>query len=77
MAHPTRFERVTSAFGGSTGSSVEFTMEREEMRHHTVIEKEFVTRPTRDYPSLRYHFLPAAYVALTRDEAIWAEKHHG
>ena len=77
MAHPTRFERVASAFGGITGSSVEITKEREKMHYHTAIKKEFEASFSRGYPSTRYDFRPAAYVLLTRDGAVRAEEHHG
>lgn len=77
MAHPTRFERVASAFGGITGSSVEITKEREAIHYHTANKKEFETSFSRDYPSTRYDFRPAAYVVLTRDGAVRAEEYHG
>jgi len=77
MAHPTRFERVASAFGGITGSSAEITMEREKMRYYTVIEKEFVAPASPGYASPRYLFLPVAYVVLTRNGATGAEDLHG
>lgn len=77
MAHTTRSERVASAFGGITGSSVEIATERAMIRYHTVSKKEFETHPTRGYPSSRYDFRPAAYVVLTRDGATGAENLHG
>ena len=77
MAHPTRFERVASAFGGITGSSVEITKEREKMHYHTANKKEFEASFSRSYPFLRHDFRPTAYVVLTRVEATGLENLHG
>lgn len=76
MVHPTRFERVASAFGGNIAGSAKKRKEPPMPAYHTVKPKQFAFILRQTYSSARHSFRPRAYVVLTREEAAGSEEAH-
>lgn len=76
MAHPTRFERVTFAFGGNMASSAKKRKEPPMPAYLSVNAKQFEFLLRRSYSSPRHSFRPRAYVVLTREETVGSEEAH-
>ncbi|MFG1388942.1 hypothetical protein [Xanthobacter versatilis] len=76
MAHPARFERATSAFGGNMASSAKKRKEPPMPAYLSVNAKQFEFLLRRSYSSPRHSFRPRAYVVLTREETVGSEEAH-
>jgi hypothetical protein len=74
MAHPTRFERVTFAFGVFKVVLREKTPGHPMLRYPTLIINQSGMTLRRLYPAIRLGFPPSAYVVLTREPGFGGEK---
>ena len=77
MAHPTRFERVTFAFGARQRAHPKNAIGHAMLRYQSEATVYFQEQKRRSYPKTRTDFLPSAYVLLTRETVPVTKERHG